>query len=98
MTRSPGIWWRTAARIRQSWRVMPPRIPPKNVEDLDPETQELVTKTLTSPDGEVLNIFRTMSHHPWVTKRFMQLGTQLLVRGSLPARERELLILRTGWN
>ena len=77
---------------------MPPRIPPKKVEDLDPDTQELVTKTLTSPDGEVLNIFRTMSHHPWVTKRFLQLGTQLLVRGSLPARERELLILRTGWN
>jgi alkylhydroperoxidase family enzyme len=77
---------------------MAPRIPPKNVADLDPDTQELVTKTLTAPDGEVLNIFRTMSHHPWVTKRFLQFGTQLLVRGTLPARERELLILRTGWN
>lgn len=77
---------------------MAPRISPKNVADLDADTQELVTKTLTAPDGEVLNIFRTMAHHPWVLKRFMALGTQLLVRGSLRARERELLILRTGWN
>jgi alkylhydroperoxidase family enzyme len=77
---------------------MAPRIPPKDLADLDPETAELVTKTLQSPDGDVLNIFRTMANHPWVMKRFLALGTQLLVRGTLPARERELLILRTGWN
>ena len=77
---------------------MAPRIPPLDPADLDDETREAVTKTLTAPDGAVLNIFRTMSHHPWVMKRFLALGTQLLIRGSLPARERELLILRTGWN
>jgi 4-carboxymuconolactone decarboxylase len=77
---------------------MAPRIPPRQVAELDDETKELITKTLQSPDGEPLNIFRTMSHHPWVMKRFLALGTQLLVRGTLPAREREILILRTGWN
>ncbi|HZN14678.1 MAG TPA: carboxymuconolactone decarboxylase family protein [Acidimicrobiales bacterium] len=77
---------------------MAPRIPPKPVADLDPETAELITKTLRSPDGEPLNIFRTLSHHPVVLRRFMSLGTELLMKGSLPARERELLILRTGWN
>ncbi len=77
---------------------MAPRIPPLDPADLDDDTRELVTKTLASPDGEVLNIFRTMAHHPWVLKRFLALGTQLLVRGEVGARERELLILRTGWN
>jgi 4-carboxymuconolactone decarboxylase len=77
---------------------MAPRIPPKNVADLDDDTKELISKTLTAPGGEPLNIFRTMSHHPWVMKRFLALGTQLLVRGALGAREREILILRTGWN
>ena len=40
-----------------------------------------------------------MSHHPAILRRFMSpWAPQLLVKGSLPARERELLILRTGWN
>ncbi len=77
---------------------MAPRIPPKPLTDLDPQTVELITKTLQSPDGEVLNIFRTLSHHPPVLRRFLAMGTELLIKGSLPARERELLILRTGWN
>ena len=77
---------------------MAPRIPPKAVADLDDETRQLITKTLQSPDGEPLNIFRTLSHHPAVLRRFMSFGTELLLKGALPARERELLILRTGWN
>lgn len=77
---------------------MAPRIPPLDPADLDDEMRELVSKSITSPDGEVLNIFRTLSHHPWLLKQFLALGTQLLIRGKLPGREREILILRTGWN
>jgi alkylhydroperoxidase family enzyme len=77
---------------------MAPRIPPKSVADMDDDTRKLLTNTLTAPDGDPLNIFRTMAHHPRVLRRFMSLGTQLLIRGALPAREREILILRTGWN
>ena len=77
---------------------MAPRIPAKDFADLDTDTQTLITKTLRSPDGEPLNIFRTMANNPAVLRRFMALGTELLVKGALPARERELLILRTGWN
>jgi alkylhydroperoxidase family enzyme len=77
---------------------MAPRIPPKNLADLDADTATLVGKTLRSPDGEPLNIFRTLSHNPAVLRRFMSLGTELLIKGNLPPRERELLILRTGWN
>jgi alkylhydroperoxidase family enzyme len=77
---------------------MAPRIAPKDVADCDERTAKLMTGTLRSPDGEALNIFRTMAHHPGVFRRFMAFGSELLLTGNLPARERELLILRTGWN
>lgn len=42
--------------------------------------------------------FRTMARHPRVMKRFNVLGGFFLTRGELPARERELCILRTAWH
>lgn len=49
------------------------------------------------PGGRPLNIFATLAHHPRLLKRFNVLGGLFLGRGVLPARERELVILRTGW-
>jgi alkylhydroperoxidase family enzyme len=49
-------------------------------------------------DGGALNIFRTMAHQPKLLKRFNGLGGAFLVHGLLPAREREIVILRVGWN
>ena len=77
---------------------MGPRIAPKDVADCDEKTAALMTGTLRSPDGDALNIFRVMAHHPGVFRRFMAMGSELLLTGNLSARERELLILRTGWN
>src|SRR2546423_12722776 len=71
-----------------------PRIPP--VTDPSPEVVELLGKTAIS-DGPPLNIFATLAHHPRLLKRFNVLGGLFLGRGLLPARERELVILRTGW-
>ena len=48
------------------------------------------------PDGTELNIFTTLAHHPKLLKRWSAFGGTLLYGGTLPARERELLILRTG--
>jgi alkylhydroperoxidase family enzyme len=45
-----------------------------------------------------LNIFATLAHHPKLMKRWMVFGNHVLAKSTLPARERELLILRTGWN
>ena len=45
-----------------------------------------------------LNIMRTLAHNTRVLKRFNALGGSLLFRGTLPARERELVILRVGAN
>jgi alkylhydroperoxidase family enzyme len=48
-------------------------------------------------DGPVLNIFRTLAHHPKLLKRWLVFGSHVLGRSTLPAREREILILRIGW-
>jgi alkylhydroperoxidase family enzyme len=44
-----------------------------------------------------LNIFRTLKRHPELYKAFLGLGGHLLGGGVLPAREREIVILRVGW-
>jgi 4-carboxymuconolactone decarboxylase len=62
-----------------------------------PEVAELLEKTKLG-GGEALNIFRTLAHQPKLLKRFNVLGGAFLVHGLLPAREREIVILRVGWN
>jgi len=47
--------------------------------------------------GPASNIFDTLVRHPGLFRRWLPFGGKLLA-GKLPARERELLILRTGWH
>jgi 4-carboxymuconolactone decarboxylase len=50
------------------------------------------------PEGLLsLNIFRTMAKHRPLAERFSRFGGYLLFKGLLPAREREIVILRVGW-
>ncbi|NQY56529.1 MAG: carboxymuconolactone decarboxylase family protein [Ilumatobacteraceae bacterium] len=74
-----------------------PRIEPIDVETADGELAELLAGSLTH-DGRPLNIFGVLGHHPKLLKRFNLLGGLILNRGLLPARERELVILRVGAN
>ena len=74
-----------------------PRIPPLAPEGRDPRTEELLAG-LRRPDGTELNIFATLAHHPKLLKRWSAFGGVLLYGGRLPARDRELLILRTAWS
>lgn len=77
---------------------MPPRIPPLPVDEREPRVQELLDGAgLTRPDGDALNIFTTLIRHPRLFKRWMAFGGTILMGGEIPARERELLVLRTGW-
>jgi 4-carboxymuconolactone decarboxylase len=73
-----------------------PRVPPVRDEDLDEEGREFL-QTVARGDGRVLNIYRTLAAHPKLLKRWGVFGTHVLYKSTLPARERELLILRTGW-
>ena len=72
-----------------------PRIAP--ITEFDDELQEILSTALTH-DGKPLNIFGTLAHHPKLLKRFNLLGGFLLNKGLVPARERELVILRVGAN
>ncbi|MEO1062964.1 MAG: carboxymuconolactone decarboxylase family protein [Actinomycetota bacterium] len=77
----------------------PDRPPPRldGVAEVDDEVAELLANALTH-DGEPLNIFGVLAHHPKLLKRFNLMGGFLLNRGLVPAREREIVILRVGWN
>ncbi len=72
-----------------------PRLEP--VEQIDGELAEILANALTH-DGRPLNIFGVLGCHPKLLKRFNLMGGFLLNKGVLPAREREIVILRVGWN
>jgi alkylhydroperoxidase family enzyme len=47
--------------------------------------------------GHVYNIVATLARHPKLLKRWLVFGNHVLRKSTLPAREREIVILRTGW-
>ena len=74
------------------------RIPPLPAEERDEQAQELLAgvQIADAPDAPTANIFATLVRHPGLFRRWLPFGGKLLA-GRLPARDRELLILRTGW-
>jgi 4-carboxymuconolactone decarboxylase len=66
------------------------------VSDFSADLEPLLAKTVVR-DGKPLNIFGVLAHHPKLLDRFNRLGGLLLTRGTVPAREREIVILRVGW-
>jgi 4-carboxymuconolactone decarboxylase len=76
-------------------RLSKPRVGPVWDEDLDEEGREFLQTV--AREGRVLNPYRTLAAHPKLLKRWGVFGTHVLYKSTLPARERELLILRTGW-
>ncbi len=81
---------------RDADRPLTPRLSP--LSPLTPEIEEILTGSIRSVNGEPLNLFGTMAHHPKMLKRFLAFGGFFLNRGLLPAREREIVILRVGRN
>ncbi|HVR30424.1 MAG TPA: carboxymuconolactone decarboxylase family protein [Thermoanaerobaculia bacterium] len=76
-----------------------PRIQPLPESQWDPEITAVFSReNRAAPgDGRVLNIFRTLAHHPKLLKRWTVFGNHVLFKSTLPPRERELVILRIGW-
>ncbi|MFI2346570.1 carboxymuconolactone decarboxylase family protein [Streptomyces sp. NPDC019443] len=64
----------------------------------DARTRDLLAAAPRDPGGRIPNIFTTLVRHPDLYERFMPFGGQLLRRGRLSGRLRELLILRTSYN
>jgi 4-carboxymuconolactone decarboxylase len=72
-----------------------PRIAPLPPAAWSAEQRELLAPYLR--DGKVYNVFSTLANHPELARDWLGFALHILKRNSLPARERELLILRTGW-
>ena len=75
-------------------RLTKPRIAPLKDEEFNDEQKEM----LAPMGGRVLNIFRTLVREPKAFKGFLAWGNYVLSkRNALPEREREIVILRTGY-
>ncbi len=72
-------------------RLEKPRVDPLPDQQIDPEVRKRIG------DGPLLNIFRTLAHHPKLLTRWLVFGSHILGKNSVEPRERELLIRRTGW-
>lgn len=80
----------------------PPRIAPLTPEEFDGEAKALVvdireTLGVTDEIGQIPEVFAIMLKHPALFRCQMDIGIELLGRGALSRRERELAILRVGW-
>ncbi len=61
-----------------------------------PDIEQMLAKWMPpNSDQEPLKLFRTIVRHETLSNRMRPLGSALLGHGMLPARTRELLILRT---
>ena len=75
-----------------------PRIPPLPPSQWPAElhgVRDIVPAGTDTPLGD-FNIFGAFAHHPALFQKWMPLGGYLLGGGTLPPRDRELLILRTA--
>ena len=72
-----------------------PRIPPVSDADMTEEQQQLLAPLVKQ--GWVDNVFRTLIQHPKLYKRWIVFTNHVLFKSTLPAREREIAILRVGW-
>ncbi len=78
----------------------PQRIPPIPENELNPETLEVVLnirRTVRAPmDAPIPDYCLTIAKHPEILRCQLEMGIALF-KGALPARERELAVLRIGW-
>ena len=77
-----------------------PRIAPLGDSEMSGEVREIVDNIRASAGAgsavEVPEYMRTMVKHPELFRAHMELGS-VLFKGRIPARERELAVLRVGW-
>ena len=76
-------------------RLKEPRIKPVPESEWTEEQQKLLNAR--KMDGRILNIYRTLVRNPKMTEKFFAFGGYILRESTLPPRDREILILRTGW-
>ena len=76
-------------------RLSKPRVEMMEQSDWDEEQSQIMNRNF--PELVPPNIHKTIIHHTKLMKRWMVFANHVLNKSSLPAREREMAILRTGW-
>ena len=71
------------------------RIPMRDFSQLTAEEAETASKNRVN--GRDLNVFKVLMNHPALVRRWTVFAGHVLHKQTLPARARELLILRIGW-
>ncbi len=76
-------------------RLSQPRIKPLAQEDWSEEARAMMAPFVA--ERRVINIFKTLSNHPALARRWLVFARHVLGKSTLSARDRELLILRIGY-
>jgi alkylhydroperoxidase family enzyme len=81
-----------------SARLTEPRLSPLQEPEWNDAQKEVLTplKAYFS-NGRVINVFTTVARNPNVLRSWISFAGYIASRSTLPARERELLMLRIGW-
>ncbi len=78
-------------------RLSEPRLPALTIETAEGESKAQLERA-EARGAPVLNITRTLAHYPELSSAWGQFARHVLGESSLPPRDRELVILRMGWN
>lgn len=76
-------------------RLAEPRVKPITKAEWNDAQREMLEPY--EQTNRLYNVFTTMARHEDLARDWMVFGGHILQRNSLPAREREILILRIGW-
>ncbi len=72
-----------------------PRIHPLSLSELDGDAAKVLEPILDA--GRPWNIFLILARHPDLARRWLVFSNHVLFKSTIPAREREIAILRVGW-
>jgi alkylhydroperoxidase family enzyme len=81
---------------QKPYRLEKPRIAPLAESEWSERQTELLTP-YKGEDGKILNVITTLARHPTLYEHFIPFASYILNEQTLPARDREMLILRIGW-
>jgi len=76
-------------------RLDEPRIPALEEDAWSDEAREMMQPFLKQE--RIFNIFKTLTNHPNLARRWMVFANHILGKSTISARDRELLILRIGY-
>ena len=75
----------------------PLRLPPVDPDQCDDQVRRLLGVVPKDAAGEPLRVFSTLAHNGALLGAWLPFGAALLTSGRLPARTRELVVLRTAY-